>query len=81
MAFLFDLITCGIYGFYWAYKQGERLDYSKNLRGIPSGNSNILYLILQIIGLGIVAQALMQDSVNKILDFDSMNNNNGSVNA
>ena len=63
MAFLFDLITCGIYGFYWAYKQGERLDYSKNLRGIPSGNSNILYLILQIIGLGIVAQALMQLSL------------------
>ena len=80
-AIILSIITCGIYGFYWAYKQGERLDYSKNLRGIPSGSSNILYLILQIIGLGIVAQALMQDSVNKILDFDSMNNNNGSVNA
>lgn len=67
MAFLFTLITCGIYGLYWMYKQGEKLDSAKNERGISnSGNSGILYLILSVLGLGIISYALMQDSLNKL---------------
>lgn len=65
MALLFTLITCGIYGIYWAYKQGEKLDYVKQSRGIPSSNSGILYLILEILKLGIVGYALMQNEINK----------------
>lgn len=67
MAFLFTLITCGIYGWYWMYKQGEKLDNAKNMRGIPSSNSGILYLILSVLGLGIVSYALMQDTINKMV--------------
>ena len=60
------LVTFGIYGIYWAYKQGEKLDFTKNNRGIPSSNSGVLYLILQIFGFGIIAYALMQNELNKL---------------
>lgn len=68
VAFLLTLVTCGIYGWYWAFKQGEKLDNAKNERGIASSNSGILYLLLQLFGLGIVAYALMQDSLNKLAE-------------
>ena len=66
MVVLLTIVTCGIYGIYWAYKQGERLDFTKNNRGIPSSNSGVLYLILQIFGFGIIAYALMQNELNKL---------------
>lgn len=82
VAFLLTLVTCGIYGFYWAYKQGERIDNARMMRGIPAGgSSNILFLILQIFGLGIVNYIIMQDALNKISDYDAAyvnNMNNGS---
>ena len=65
MVVLLTIVTCGIYGIYWAYKQGEKLDFTKNNRGIPSSNSGVLYLILQIFGFGIIAYALMQNELNK----------------
>ena len=61
MVFLFSLITCGIYGLYWQYKMGERCD---RIRGM-NGSSNVLYLILGIIGFSIISMCLMQDTVNK----------------
>lgn len=66
MVVLLTIVTCGIYGVYWAYKQGEKLDFTKNNRGIPSSNSGVLYLILQIFGFGIIAYALMQNELNKL---------------
>ena len=66
MVVLLTIVTCGIYGIYWAYKQGEKLDFTKNNRGIPSSNSGVLYLILQIFGFGIIAYALMQNELTKL---------------
>lgn len=66
MVVLLTIVTCGIYGIYWAYKQGEKIDFTKNNRGIPSSNSGVLYLILQIFGFGIIAYALMQNELNKL---------------
>ena len=66
MVVLLTIVTCGIYGINWAYKQGEKLDFTKNNRGIPSSNSGVLYLILQIFGFGIIAYALMQNELNKL---------------
>ncbi|MBE5934581.1 MAG: DUF4234 domain-containing protein [Lachnospiraceae bacterium] len=60
MAFLFTLITCGIYGWYWAYKLGQKIDEAKG----TDGNSGILYVILNICGLGIVTYALAQSELN-----------------
>lgn len=66
IAFLLSLVTCGIYGFYWAYKQGEKLDNAYTKRGLVPGSKGVLYIVLCVVGLSIVAFALMQDSLNKL---------------
>lgn len=63
---LLGIITCGIYMWYWLYKQGDNLDQIKASRGLPAGNSGILYLILAIVGLGIISYALMQNELNQL---------------
>ena len=55
---------CGIYGLYWCYKAGDKLDRIKQQWGIPSSNTGILYLILSLLGLDIVVWALVQNEVN-----------------
>ncbi|MBQ9885895.1 MAG: DUF4234 domain-containing protein [Lachnospiraceae bacterium] len=66
---LLTIVTCGIYGIYWAYKQGERINKAKQLRGLPDDtNTPILYLILYIVGLGIVANAIMQNELNQLIE-------------
>ncbi len=65
MVFLFSLITCGIYGWYWLYKMGERCDRIKN----TPGSSNVLFLILGIVGLSIVSYCLIQDTINKRIQY------------
>ena len=71
MAFLLTLVTCGIYGIYWMYKVGNQLDSACQQRGMPTGNRAILYLVLSIFGLSIVSFALMQDTINRIVDADN----------
>ena len=65
MALLLTIVTCNIYGWYWAYKMGEKVDIIKNRNGMPSSNSGILFVVLQFLGLGIINYALAQDAVNK----------------
>ena len=76
VAFLLTIVTCGIYGYYWAYKMGEKIDYMKTMNGMPTSNSSILFLILEIFGLQIVNLALIQDSINK---FSGTNNGPGPM--
>lgn len=67
MSFLFTLITCGIYGIYWAYKMGTKLEEAKSRRGMGSNtNMPVVYLVLQIFGLGIINYALMQSDLNNM---------------
>ena len=61
MVIVFTFVTCGIYGLYWYYKMGNAVDRIKG----SDGNTGILYLLLGVIGLGIVNYALMQDTINK----------------
>lgn len=65
MAFLLTLVTCGIYGLFWAYKLGEKVDKIKTNNGEAAGNSAVLYLVLMILGLGIVNYCLAQSEINK----------------
>lgn len=67
LSLLLTIVTCGIYGLYWAYKCGEKLDNIKNVRGIPSSNSGILYLLLYFITGGIITYALVQNELNKLV--------------
>lgn len=66
MAFLLSLVTFGIYAIYWAYKQGEKLDEAKQAKGLPTGNSAILFLLLTLFGFGWIGWLIMQDTLNKL---------------
>ena len=65
LAFLFTLLTCGIYGIYWAYCNGQKLAKAGNKYNKAIGDNAVLYLILQIVGLGIVNYCLMQNDLNR----------------
>lgn len=54
------MFTFGIYGIYWTYAVGGRIEK------LGGKNSGVLYLVLSLVGLGLVAWLLMQDEVNKI---------------
>ena len=62
VAIVLSLVTCGIYSFFWIFKMGERCD---RIKGTEGGNSNILYLVISLLGFGIVVYCLMQDTINK----------------
>ena len=62
LAFLYSLLTCGIYTFYWAYKLGQKTD---EINGNPNGSSSILFLVLNLLGLGIINYCIAQDAINK----------------
>lgn len=68
VAFLLTLVTCGIYGLYWMYKMGDKLDNIHLRKGFPTQSRGIVYLILSLFGFNIVSYALMQDSLNKVID-------------
>lgn len=62
---VFSLVTCGIYYFVWLYKAGEKIDMKAVADGRAADNKKVLYLVLGILGLGIVAEILMQLELNK----------------
>ena len=75
MVILFSLITCGIYSFYWLYKMGETIIMAKQRRGMTvDTNLPIIYLVLALFGFGIISYALMQNSLNEIVDYDGAGN-------
>lgn len=68
LVILLSIVTCGIYTFYWAYKMGKQLQVAQEAAGLVSSDDSILYLVLQLLGMGIVAMAIMQSNVNKIAE-------------
>lgn len=65
-AFVFTLITCGIYSYFWAYKMGKAASVAKANRNLPADDNSVLYVILQIFGLGIVNWCLIQNDLNSM---------------
>ena len=64
MALLLTLLTCGIYSIIWSYKMGEKRDIVAG----ENSSSNIIYLILSLLGFGIVVYILAQDAINKAVE-------------
>lgn len=64
MAVIYTIITCGIYFLYWVYKIGTNVDALKG----RSGDTGILYLVISLLGLGLIPMALAQDAINDKLD-------------
>lgn len=65
----YSVITLGIYVFYWIYEMGEAVAEVKRMRGMAtSGHESIIYLILTLFGVGIVSMALLQKSLNDVIE-------------
>lgn len=65
--FLFTLVTCGLYGIYWAYLMGKASYNAKTTRNLPASDNSVIYLILEIFGLGIIVYALAQNEINDMV--------------
>ncbi len=65
MVFLLTLVTCGIYGIIWFYKAGKRMFNAGNKYGMQFADNSVLYLVLELFGLGIVNYCLIQSDLNK----------------
>ena len=64
---LLSIVTCGIYSYIWMYRAGEQLCRARQLRyGYPGENNSVLYLVLSLLGLGIVSYCLLQTELNKL---------------
>jgi hypothetical protein len=63
---LLTLVTCGIWSFIWSYQVGKQVAEAQRQRGFAVSDNSVLYLILSIVGLGIVTYALVQLDVNKL---------------
>lgn len=68
MVVLLSIITCNIYHIYWMYKAGEKIDAARQMRGLPSQNNGLVYLLLTLFGFSIIAWALLQNELNNMSD-------------
>ena len=69
--FLLTLITCGIYGIYWAYLMGKAMQQAQSKNNLNPSDNSVVYLLLQIFGLGIIVYGLVQNDLNKIADLNN----------
>ena len=63
--FLLSLITCGIYGIIWFYQAGKRMETAGQKYGLQIADNSVIYIVLQLVGLGIVGYYLLQTDLNK----------------
>ena len=66
MLILLTIVTCGIYGIYWIYKVGKDMATAQTKCGLPAKDNSVLYLVLELFGLGIVNYILIQNDLNDI---------------
>ncbi len=61
-------VICFPYVIYWFYKYGKLTYEAQKKAGIASASDeSTLYLVLSLLGLGIVSMAIMQGNLNKIV--------------
>ena len=65
LVLVLSLVTCGIYGLYWMYQTGRRVDRLNARYGRHTDNSGLLYLIIGILGLSIVVYGVAQNELNQ----------------
>jgi len=60
------IVTCGLWDIFWDYKIGKRMADMCLTAGITPTDNAVLYLILDLLGFGIVNAYLQQDTLNRI---------------
>lgn len=78
---LLSIVTCGVYGFYWYYQAGKSIEKAKYMRNMSSDNaSGMIYLILGVLGLGLISMCLIQNEINNLITIHPMNSGEGFEN-
>ena len=65
-ALLLSIVTCGIYTIYWYYKMGKEIYEAQMKNNMNARDNSVLYLILGLVGLGIVSYCLIQSDLNEL---------------
>ncbi|MCL2456695.1 MAG: DUF4234 domain-containing protein [Defluviitaleaceae bacterium] len=73
MDIVLSLVTCNLYFIYLAHKLGKVESAVQSRYGMPEKDDSLLYLILAVVGLGIVVYALLQLNLNKLVDHNGGN--------
>ena len=58
--------TCGLYILYWDYKIARKIMRMQQSVGLPPVDNTILYLVLNLLGLGIVNALIEQGHLNEV---------------
>jgi hypothetical protein len=64
--FLIAVLTIGLYGFYVDYRIGKEILEMQAERGLRENDTSIIAVVLDIVGLGVVASALQQSELNRV---------------
>ncbi len=65
-------VTCGLYLYYLLYRHAQQISLIQEMNGFRVKDDSVVILLLAIIGLGVVSQIILIDSVNKLVDdFDN----------
>ncbi len=59
-------ITCGIYAIYWDYKYCRKIAQMRTIVGMNPDDQSVLCLILNFLGLGVVASLIEQTHLNEV---------------
>lgn len=66
MEVVITVVTCGLYSIYWDYKTAKKIARMQEMAGLPSTDNSTLYLILNIVGVGMVNALMEQQHLNEI---------------
>jgi hypothetical protein len=66
MEVLLSIVTCGLYTIYWDYKVAGKLIRMQEKVGLMPTDNRILFLVLNLIGLGMVPSMIEQGHLNDI---------------
>lgn len=64
MVVFLSIVTLGFYNLYWLYRMGQKCDQIRQ----RYANSGAVYLLLGVIALSIVSYALIQETINTVLE-------------
>lgn len=63
---LLCFVTCGLYIFYWDYKTAQKIARMQQMTGLRITDNAILYLVLNLVGIGFVNALIQQGHLNEV---------------
>ncbi len=60
------VLTCGLYVFFWDWKIAKKIGRMQDRVGLPVTDNAILYLVLNLFGLGVVNAVIEQSHLNDV---------------